>query len=322
MFLFQTDVSWRQRLQRLTAIDRMAIIWLLWAGAAFLPLTAKPLRRYIVLLPQLAWLATLCVVQLRQFRWPAGRRGPVTTILAACYLAALPAIYLTPPLAGLAQSSLSGVLSRVKAGQQPGLHGEVIALLMLAAVACSAVVVFVVLRRRIIWNGWRISLPFAAVAVAIATWNLGQTALTLVRPTFTLRDTSRALRDKFYDGVTVFGGVADSLALETNAFAFAYWGRQETGRILNQDPIERFQPHYITIVRQLGVPWIREQRYEEVLPGATVAETLSFLPDRKGNPRVIIDLYRAAQPLPPRAADATVTTRRSRPDRLVHRSPP
>ncbi len=111
---------------------------------------------------------------------------------------------------------------------------------------------------------------------------------------YTLRDTSRRLGDTYFTvGSGVLGGISNSLSLENQARAIAIWGREEAPRVLNQDPIRRFAPDYVIVLRKLdGMDWVKEYRYERYVHPENFLETIYLLPIKDGF-RVEAELYRA-----------------------------
>jgi len=108
----------------------------------------------------------------------------------------------------------------------------------------------------------------------------------IIKPSFTMVNTSRRLGEYFSYGTKVIGDIADTLCLENEAFAFApyYYG-------INSNPIERFDPDFALIkVYRYGYGAIAKPGY--MTGREQLLERFYLCPF--GNPkryRFIVELY-------------------------------
>jgi hypothetical protein len=112
-----------------------------------------------------------------------------------------------------------------------------------------------------------------------------------------MRNVSRELgRTAFKPGNVILGGLAHTLSLENHAQPVAIWGRQEARRVFNQDPIRKYHPDYLVILKEIdGLPWGYEERYYRYVSPERKIRTIKLLPDGKGSHRVIAELYKAPE---------------------------
>ena len=105
---------------------------------------------------------------------------------------------------------------------------------------------------------------------------------------FTMLETSRKLRNYVDADSTIIGGVADTLAIETDAYAVKTPFPWE-----NENPVERFQPDFALIRRFKDG---RSYPLPDCLSGAKLKLIEKFMvcPTNKedGGYRFIMDLYK------------------------------
>ncbi len=268
---------------QIPAIDMDSLIWFLVIGLEIIFLTAKPFRRYIFLYPPLLTLAA------RSFLHPV-----FEGTLAHTGLGALRAVLWTAPVTLLAGVPLLRFIRPENAptalgGRLAGLHGLGPAILVFSGVLLTCA----------FCSGWFFSRPIRGIPIwLVLAAFLGSDGYRhadyLMHPSFDLRDTSRRLQDIYLKpGDFFLGGLAHTLCLENSAHPIAIWGREETGLVLNRDPVRRFHPAYMVILRSLdGNPWYPENRYERYTEASEFVETLKLLPFKDGDYRVVADLYR------------------------------
>ena len=124
---------------------------------------------------------------------------------------------------------------------------------------------------------------------------------------YSLRNSSRQLGSQYFkpDSI-VLGGIANSLCLENSAQALTIWGREEAPRVLNQDPVRRFHPNYIIILKELdGQKWGYEKRYYRYTRRENFIKTIKLLPV-KNKFRVLADLYHAPEHQDPNGKELQV----------------
>ncbi len=264
-------------------IDIDSLIWLVLVGLEITFLTAKPFRRYIFLYPPLMILAARSSLQ-PAFQGRASHAG--FRILRSILLAVPLTLLLGVPL-------IAQLISR---GPQNALEGQLNGPRAMGPAMLLATGMFLMCAFGL---GWFLRRPIRGIpiwlALAIFIGADGyRHADYLFHPSFDLRDTSRRLEELYLKpGDYFLGGLAHTLSLENDAHPIAIWGREETGLVLNRDPIRRFHPSYMIVLRSLdGNPWFPENRYERYVTESEFVETLNLLPLRHGGFRVVADLYR------------------------------
>ncbi|MBN2054896.1 glycosyltransferase family 39 protein [bacterium] len=262
-----------------------AWIWLGWALLALLPLTAKPMRRYILLLPPLTLVITHLLASL-PVRLPEIPRRSLRHTLRSLWLAIPLALLTTPPLARLL-APLAGRAAVTWGGGMKPPHLESITVLtaILTLAMWWPIACLISHRLRFLHR-----LNPTWMLILLLGLHLGRIVHLHTSATFSQYETSRYLRRYFQHGTRVLGGVADSLCLENEAFSFAIWGRQEAPRVLNERPVARYAPEFLMIVRKLDAPWPPEARYVQYAIPENLLDTLQLLPVRDTH-RVIVDLY-------------------------------
>ncbi|MBN1354933.1 phospholipid carrier-dependent glycosyltransferase [bacterium] len=263
------DCSVRNCLRKLRRPEMEALIWLVGIALIVAPLTAKPFRRYIFLYPPLVVLGSGIVEPGSNGR--SKRMTLPLKLLRTVILLSLPSL-------GAVQLTGRVVI--------PGLVAACIGL------AC--------LFSRIPGKPVRT----VSMRLALTVFILMESVYfipAIVHPSYSLRDTSRRLgREYLTEGTTILGGISDTLTLETSAKAVSIWGRQEAERVLNENPMERYRPDYIVVMKTLdGNPWGIEERYTRYLEADTLLQELRLLPTASGTYRVTAHLHQS-----PRSAES------------------
>ena len=131
--------------------------------------------------------------------------------------------------------------------------------------------------------------PWTAVATAVAVGSAVASVSTLVVPTFTIRDTSRALAEPGVSKVLT-GDVGNTFSLETPYRAFVCRDLAQLGLgtgWVNGDWRAMGATHWIAT----GPP-DQEARSARPVPGAEIESTWKVWPDVTGNSRFSIHVYR------------------------------
>ncbi|MBN1296018.1 glycosyltransferase family 39 protein [bacterium] len=272
--MMDTSGSLLEALRNIPSIEKEAWLFLAIVSMEIAPLTAKPFRRYIFMYLPLIVLAARSIesmatprsspysLPVRIVQW-IGLTGPAILILPP-FIARLIPDPVSLPLAWLISTGSLIVLTvaAFPVFQKTALHPK-------KSITCIVVSLFLLL------DG-----------------GLHLHAFT-TRST-TMRDTSRELGLTYFTpGTVVLGGIAHSLCLETTARAITIWGRQEAPRVLNQDPVRRFHPDYLIVLKKLdGQPWVEEERYYRYVDPGNYIRDIRLLPN--GNDfRVHAELYQA-----------------------------
>jgi hypothetical protein len=138
-------------------------------------------------------------------------------------------------------------------------------------------------------NGLRFSRKVAVVILIFFFLTNGYSYLSYTKDmSFTMVDTSRKLRNYVDADSTIIGGVADTLAIETDAYAVKTPFPWE-----NENPIERFHPDFALIRRFKEGQW---HSLPDCLSGVKLKliEKFKVCPTKKedGGYRFIVDLYK------------------------------
>lgn len=264
--------SIREIWQRIPYREREALIVLGLLLCEIAPLTAKPFRRYILLYLPMIFLASRTIVPIDKPASPSRRSWLIQSLIpgvTACITAILLAPFLGDwiPLTSSTLSWISGVI----------------------IISVLSIGVLVALRY---YSRSLPALPTSMVLLVFLLCDGGFHLHSMATRSFSLRDTSRQLATQYFRPETVvLGGIANSLCMEGQAQALAIWGRQEAPRVLNQDPVRRFHPDYLLILKEIdGQAWGFEERYHKYVHAENFLETLHLLP--KGDSyRVLADLY-------------------------------
>ncbi len=279
--------SVRKAITAMPRMDREMLIWLVVTLCCIAPLTAKPFRRYLFLYPPLIILAsrTLLPVTIS-----AASRGysRILAVIRTMIFAGIPTLLAGPGLISLI------IYSGTQTAGPGKVHSVITVFLGLAAIFgifAAAAFMTRLPRRRLP------AIPLAAVLVLILLFEGIAHGNAWSHRSYSLSRTSQRLgATVFSEDTVVLGGLADTLCLETKAQALAIWGRQEAPRVLNENPVERFNPDYIIILKELdGIPWGFEERYYRYIFPENFVETLNLLPDGRGGFRVKADIYRAPE---------------------------
>ena len=265
--------AWRQ----MPRLDKECILFFTILSVQIAPLTAKPFRRYLLLYIPLIILSSRSILPVStQFNNSSGSR--ILVFIRYLLPASVAVVLISPFL--VQHLSWSGI--PLSQSFRWSIVSLTIALLVL------------VMTRYLLKNikSFRVTIP-AAILLFVFTDGILHTHGFLTR-SFSLRDTSRRLGEEYLTpSSSVLGGIANSLCLENHARALTLWGREEAPRVLNQDPIRRFAPDYILIMKKLdGLEWGREQRYDRYALKENLLETLYLLPQGDSF-RVEAELYRA-----------------------------
>ena len=270
--------------RRMDPWDRDALVWLFLSILLTAPLTAKPFRRYLFWYPPLIILAARSLL------------GKITQhnikklklkYLHKIFILAPPAFFFAVPISRMSLLWLSKLTHHRLAGHM-GLDA--------ISVILTGIVLFFIFTG--IFNRWLIPLRSVSLKWTIILFLLvdgGMYGWSISQASFTIKATSQELGRHFFRSDTlVLGGLADTLSLENRARAIAIWGREEASRVLNENPVERFHPDYIVILKTLdGKPWWIEKRYQKYLSDDLFLKTLYLLPSDKNDFRVTADLYRS-----------------------------
>ena len=276
---------------RISLEIKLWLIWFVIAMIFILPLIAKPLRRYIIIIFPLVFFIKHWL-EIDKFRIKDLKiEGIIKKLFLSLTIVSVPVIYITPFIVNKIGLILTRKFSKVKIGSAIGVHLSLVNFLTLALLLFSLTTfVFFTLRflKRIFIDWNKLTAIFIYVII-----NVFMIISMFRNTTYSLKETSIELsKTLFKEGTVVFGSVSDTLCLEGKAFAFTYWGRQELKRFLNQNPIERFDPDYIVVARKFDYPWPVEKRYKVLIEGIPKVKTLKLLPINGKNYRVIVDIYR------------------------------
>jgi hypothetical protein len=102
---------------------------------------------------------------------------------------------------------------------------------------------------------------------------------------FTMIDTSRELREYVNSDSTIIGGVADTLMIETDAYAVP------TLLGMNENPVERFRPDFALIRRFKDGRWYPLPEYLSGVKLRLIEKFMVCPTKEKGKYRFIMDLY-------------------------------
>ncbi len=273
--------------------DKEALIWLGITILLVAPLSIKTFRRFIFMYPPLLTLAARTVSQVRTH--PGLRRSRPFTITRMILMVGVPVMLIAPWVA----SWIHGVITSMTPPGPNALwtHPMLIAVGMMGLLFVIGIVVAGRLRlHTIVFPAIPLLMGVAVIAVGEGT----QFIRAWSGISFTIRDTSRYLGETYFDpGMLVLGGVADTLCLENNARTVAIWGAQEARRVLNQNPIRRYQPSYILVLTELdGIPWVAEERYTKYLSKERLVEPIGLIPHSEHGYRIRIELYTAPREEP------------------------
>ena len=255
-------------------IDRECLIFLVLLTLQIAPLTAKPFRRYLLFYIPLVILASRSVLDHRNK--PLPNQVTLHMRLVQMLVPLLITSILIPPfLIRWLPIPLTGTVSYI------------------AAISLVAICTYLIIRILKSFN-FSFVMKLSTALLLFFIIDGGFFIHACLTKSYTLRDTSRKLGDTYFTaGSGVLGGIAHSLSLENQARAIAIWGREEAPRVLNQDPIRRFSPDYVIVLRKLdGMDWAREYRYERYVHPDNFLETIYLLPSGQGF-RVEAELYRA-----------------------------
>lgn len=266
-------------------IDIECIVWILIVLVEILMLTAKPFRRYIFLYPPLLILAARSILV---SPFPISISNRFLRFLRSAVCVVIPVWLLEVPIVAIA----------IKRFDQHGLLQTInplhitLTMLLLSAMAAIALLFFSPLSMHSIRR-----LPIGAMLIAFGLFEGWMHFQYLAHPTYSMRDTSRRLGAGLLKENDYFlGGLAHTLSLENRAHPIAIWGREESGMVLNRNPVERFHPRIIVVLRSLdGNPWIEEDRYERYVSSERFIERLNLLPRADGSFRVSADVYHAPE---------------------------
>ncbi len=266
------------------------LIWFLWAILFILPLTAKPLRRYLILISPSVMLGATFLIGRKEYEEKGLMRHSENRV--KMILALLPlGITLGTIFSVLPANLILNMISRNAPLPPPHMHIMAIAAGSLAAASAFFLLVGSLFRIQVI----RFLLHPHKTKVLILLFLAYVATLHghgFYYRTHSLRDVSRELRAIFNESVTVLGGTADTLCLENKARTIAIWGREEADRVLNENPVKRFDPDYLMIPVKMDGPWIREERYARYARKDLPADLIKVLPEPGGGYRVEVELYR------------------------------
>ncbi len=259
-------------------------------------------RRFLILMPAVALLAGRALAEggiwlpARQPEIPWWRRAA-----AGAAAGALLGLYLQRPLLEPLRALAAGMGLEAADGLSTTMASSAIwsaTVLLLAGLAVLA------------WP-WLPRHPLRLPSVlAVGLFLLTEPArlvLNLSRPTYTMRDASRALgeltRDWDRRDKVMVGGMAVTLAQENDLFAFPIRSRPELGLTINGDGWERFAPAIAVVDKIRGKEDDPPPR--EVLDrGYRLWRRFGILPGPKGKPRWFVtyyvrpDLCRGCSPAP------------------------
>jgi hypothetical protein len=282
----------RQAVNSMHPIDWEAILWMIWVVAIVSPLTAKPFRRYIFWYPPLIMLGS-GVTESADVPAPGYRETSASLPLRClrfCIFLLFP-VCLAAPWLSIRLSGLAGNFRDILPDWFQVSADFFFMFIIMFTLAC-----IIVMYTRFSWG--RKMFPALSVQATLALFLIVEivqfTPATLL-PTYTLRDTSLRLGSEYFSSeTTVLGGIADTLVMENTARPISIWGREEAQRVLNQNPLERYHPQFIVILKSLdGISWGIEERYYKYVKPQNLLETIYLLPTGREKFRVTAELYRS-----------------------------
>lgn len=272
--------SLRNAWKKMPRLDRECLLFLTLISLQIAPMIAKPFRRYLLLYIPLLFLASRSILPTGQESTGKTSDSKLLIIIRYIIPCSIGTVLIAPYIIRFLPAAFS----------------EIQSLIIVSAGLCPMIAAGFYFFDRAFR---RKNLPIAiALAVFIAI-DGGYIAYSMAHRTYTLRDTSRRLGQEYLtSGTIVLGGIAGSLCLENQALPITIWGRQEAPRVFNQDPIRRFSPDFLIVLRKLdGLDWVRESRYDRYIIKENYLQTLELLPDGDGY-RIIAELYKAPQQEP------------------------
>ena len=269
--------------------------WWIAAGLAFLALqTYHPDRRYLLFVPPFAILLALAAGTVSPPRDPAGppRRLPAWRWLAAWGVSGLVAgLYLRAWIVPL----LSGATARLKLGAEAGLSPAALHLLVWAGsflLAAGALW---------LWARWgtlrRLTLPGALLLGVVLAGDLARDVAYARHLRFSTRDVSRAIGRLAArlpaDRRALVGNTSDTLALETDLFAFVVRDWEAFAMHMNVDGLRRFRPGLAIVTERNGRPVGGDEGFS--VAGMKVVRVFDHWLDAAGRPGLRTVVYATAE---------------------------
>ncbi len=183
----------------------------------------------------------------------------------------------------------------ISSGVERGLYfgsAILVTCFLILAVTLSIYIIKLIKKQTINSFGLKLSRKTAVVIVTVFILINGYSYLSWAKDmSFTMIDTSRKLIQYVDADTTIVGGIADTLSIETDAYAISYfWEKNVQPKFTN--PIEKFQPDFALIKRFQDGEW---KPIPEYLSGTKLKrmERFNVLPTKKaGEYRYIVDLYK------------------------------
>ncbi len=273
--------------RNISSIDGEAILWLALVVCIVAPLKAKPFRRYIFWYPPLIILAARSVLPVRK-----DESGQLSMSLQSIQW-----------ITFIGFTILPGALFVYNIGTQIAFQDMTLrkSILVLGIISLAIVIIDLILLAK---NSFQVpcfrALNPYLIAAFFIFWQGFYYVNAALNSHYSLRDTSIALgKTYFKPGTLVLGGIADTLCLNNQARAIAIWGREENPHVLNENPVKRFHPDFIVILKEIdGHTWGSEKRYTKYLKPENLLRELNLIPCGEGKYRVKGELYRAPGKVP------------------------
>ncbi len=276
--------------KKIPPIDKDCVVFFIILALQIAPMTAKPFRRYLLLYIPLIILASRSILPIDYPSSSGSAAGIFLKSLRRLILPILGIILCSPFLIRVIPVTLL-----------PQSASWIIVSFLVAATLFPITQLI---------DGTRLTGKLGIPLILILCLAIDGTLFlhSYLTRSYTLRDTSRRLGVEYLKpGTLILGGIGGSLCLENQARSIAIWGREEASRVFNEDPIRRFSPDYVIILRKLdGMEWAREQRYDRYALQENFIEKIQLLPDGDSF-RVEAELFRAPLQEPADAAYPRIT---------------
>ncbi|MBN1550965.1 phospholipid carrier-dependent glycosyltransferase [bacterium] len=280
--------SIKNALRQIPFFEKEAFIWLFMLIMCIAPLTAKPFRRYIFLYPPLILIAVSTITATTR-TLSSSKTTMSFKFIRTFIWVIFPILLLTPFVSrNLFPISENLSINKFQIHSSQTISSQFI--ISIAVVSLIFLLLSFLPRPRISVKTSNRSLFILVLFLlfnGLFLWNMFSYS------TDSMKQTSKELGNQYFKpGTIVLGGIADTLCLENKARAIAIWGREEAERVLNENPVERFNPDYLLILISIdGIPWGAEDRYLRYADKNNFIKEIRLLPLPDGNHRVISQLY-------------------------------